>query len=99
VRAFFACILDPSDPWAVCIDRHAAAVAYGRTLSDREMKNAVAVTKGADRYQALADAYRAVAAARGMLPMDVQAVTWVTWRRLKGGARAFTVSDATAVAL
>ena len=97
VRNFYACIIEPSNSYAVCIDRHAAAVAYGRTLSEREMSNAVAVLATVSRYEAIADAYRAVAAARGLLPMDVQAITWVTWRRLKDGARTFTIDDALVV--
>ena len=85
VRAFFACIADPSDSHAVCVDRHAAAVAFGRSLSEKEMREAVKVTKkGGSNYERIADMYRAAAAARGLSPMDVQAITWVAWRRLKG---------------
>jgi len=82
VRAFYRCILDPSDTAPVCIDRHAAAVAYGRSLTDADMSRAV----GGPRFELLADAYRAVGAARGLTPSAVQAITWVTWRNLKRGA-------------
>jgi len=98
VRNFYACIIDPTNPTAVCVDRHAAAVAYGYTLTDKQMQNVVAVNKSGSRYDAIADAYRAVAAARGLLPLEVQAITWVTWRRLKGNVRTFTTADAQAVA-
>lgn len=78
VRAFHASITDPDDPDAVCVDRHAVAIALGGTLSDRDTQRAVS----GRRYDAIADAYRAVAAARGLLPSTVQAVTWCAWRRI-----------------
>jgi hypothetical protein len=95
VRSFYVCILDPSDPTAVCVDRHAAAVAYGFTMSDKQMSRAVAVLASVDRYEAIAEAYRAVASARGLLPLEVQAVTWVAWRRLKDGSKSFSLADTT----
>lgn len=68
---FYRCILDPSDPDAVVIDRHAHDVAVGRTLGqdDRGLSS-----KG--RYGALAGAYRAAAARLGILPSELQAITW-----------------------
>ena len=84
VRAFYACIVDPSDGRAVCVDRHAASVAFGRSLSQKDMRGAVKVTKrGGSNYDRIADMYRAAAAARGLSPLDVQAITWVAWRRMK----------------
>lgn len=77
VRAFYALITDPSDSWTVCVDRHAVAVALGRTLSDRERK--VLERRGA--YDHVADAFRKAAAELGELPHVVQAVTWCAWRR------------------
>lgn len=72
---FFRCIADPSDPEAVCIDRHAHDVAVGEPFGDRPRG---LTAKG--RYRLLADVYRAAARAVGELPSTVQAVTWVTWR-------------------
>ena len=69
---FYRCILDPSDPDAVCVDRHAHDVAVGRTFgsADRGLS-----TKG--RYDALAECYRTAARRLGILPSELQAVTWV----------------------
>ena len=77
VRAFYALISDPSDPSTVCVDRHAVAIALGRTLSQRERK----VLERAGAYEHVADAYRAAAATLGVLPSTVQAVTWLAWRK------------------
>lgn len=69
---FYRCILDPSDPVPVCVDRHAHDVAVGRTFgnSDRGLSS-----KG--RYAAVADAYRAAAARLGITPSTLQAIVWV----------------------
>lgn len=69
---FFLCIADPEHPTAVCIDRHAHDVAVGRRFGndDRGLS-----AKG--RYAALADAYRIVAARRGIAPATLQAITWL----------------------
>lgn len=72
---FFRCIVDPSDPEAVCIDRHAHDVAVGERYGSRN--------RGLDahsRYALIAHCYREAAQRLGELPMTVQAVTWVTWR-------------------
>jgi hypothetical protein len=69
---FYRCISNPSDPWAVVIDRHAHDVAIGRRLGD-DNRGLSAV----NRYQALADAYRDAAEQLGELPMNVQATVWV----------------------
>jgi hypothetical protein len=69
---FYRCILDPSDPTAVVIDRHAHDVAVGRTFGndDRGLSSK-------SRYNALADAYREAAERLGILPQELQAITWV----------------------
>lgn len=69
---FYRCILDPSDPEPVCIDRHAHDVAVGKVFGndDRGLSS-----KG--RYNALADAYRAAARVLGIVPSELQAITWV----------------------
>ena len=77
---FFRCIANPSDPDAVCIDRHAHDIAVGEPLGD--------ATRGLSahgRYRLLADVYRAAARAVGELPSTVQAVAWVTWRDMISG--------------
>ena len=69
---FYLCILDPSDPHPVCVDRHAHDVAVGRTFGDADRGLS---SKG--RYNALASAYRAAAERLGILPSELQAITWV----------------------
>ena len=72
---FYRCILDPADPEAVCVDRHAHDVAVGEPYGaqDRGLS-----AKG--RYALIAHCYREAAQRLGELPMVVQAVTWVVWR-------------------
>ena len=82
VRAFYACILDPSDPWTVCVDRHAYDIAIGYVTDDTTRK--VLARVGA--YDHVAQAYRDAADVLDLLPSVVQAVTWVAWRaRLSAG--------------
>lgn len=80
VRAFYKSIL--GDDLAVCIDMHAAALAFGadsdeaRTLTARRYKTAVsAFIQAAFRLQL---AYPALKAE--LTPTAVQALTWVWWR-------------------
>lgn len=69
---FYRCILDPTDPEAVCIDRHAHDIAAGETYGNRERGLSA---KG--RYALIAHAYREAAMRLDELPSTVQAVTWV----------------------
>ncbi len=69
---FYRCILDPSDPDPVCVDRHAHDVAVGKVFGNEDRGLS---SKG--RYNALASAYRAAAARLGILPSELQAITWV----------------------
>lgn len=79
VRSFYDNIVHYRTSRAVTIDRHAIDVAVG-THDDRTRK----VLDRIGAYDMVADAYRAVADAAGVLPHQIQATTWVTWRRLKG---------------
>lgn len=72
---FYRLILDPSDPDAICIDRHAHDVAVGEAYGTRDRG---LYAKG--RYALLAHCYREAAQRLGELPSVVQAVTWVVWR-------------------
>ena len=84
VRNFYRAIMGDED--AVVIDRHAFDVALGRIGDDasRRILSRVGV------YDTFAQAYR-IAAQRlsdafgeTILPSQVQAVTWLAWRRSKG---------------
>jgi hypothetical protein len=77
---FYRCILDPSDPVAVCIDRHAYDIAIGIPLGDWSRG-----LSAHGRYALLAQCYFEAAQRLGELPSTVQAVTWVAWRNSLAG--------------
>ena len=72
-RAFYGNILDPNDSEIVTVDTHAIKIAG----IDRD-----SVGKGL--YRAIADGYREAAEYVGILPQQMQAITWTTWRRERG---------------
>lgn len=81
VISFYHCILDPDHTESVVIDRHAWAVARG---SSEDYNNAG--PRDLDRkggYEKIAGLYKEAATILGVRPHQVQAVTWVTWRRMK----------------
>jgi hypothetical protein len=69
---FYRAILDPEDPDAVVIDRHAHDVAVGKRYGTqpRGLHNKT-------RYATLAHAYREAARQLEELPSTVQATTWL----------------------
>lgn len=73
-RDFARCILHPWNEDTAVVDRHAVSIAVGRPLSAKQ----VGMSKR--RYTEVADAYRHAASEAGLLPLIVQAVTWVVWR-------------------
>lgn len=77
VRAFYSLIADPNST-AVCIDRHAASIAMGKRLTDNELNS---VGRNYLRY---VRCYVRAAKELCILPSQVQAVTWVHWRNVKG---------------
>lgn len=80
VKAFFACIDNPMST-AICIDRHAASIVEGRPLANEFTK-----VSGTDKkYTAIAKDYALVAADLSILPHQLQAITWVAWRRIHNG--------------
>lgn len=60
------------------IDRHAYDIAYGKVFTDATRKIGKRV------YRELADAYADVARDVDISVNQIQAITWVTWRREKG---------------
>lgn len=77
VRAFYANMLNPSDPVPVTIDRHAKCCAYGLVSPEN------AIVKPSE-YEYIARHFRKAARRVGLVPSTFQAVVWVTWRRLHG---------------
>lgn len=84
VRAFFYNIAGIDTVESVTVDRHAADIACGRTMSDSERSAVIGTPK---RYKAVAEMYmraaRILSREYGMhiTASQVQAVTWTTWRR------------------
>lgn len=75
VRSFYLNILDPFDTEPVTVDRHAYDIATG----DRNAENDRPGIKG-KRYRDLADLYRSAAAEAGIIPNQLQSITWTVWR-------------------
>ena len=71
------CILDPAFCQLVCIDRHAVAVALGRPVSP----TAQTYLQRKGSYDKVAQCYRIAAAEVGILPSQMQAITWLQWRK------------------
>lgn len=67
---------DSSD---VTIDGHAASIVVNKRMT---MKDASKVLRPSN-YKDFAEAYTIAAAELGMLPKQLQAITWVTWRRMQ----------------
>jgi hypothetical protein len=79
---FYRCILNPSDPDAVVIDRHAHDIAIGEVWGSRSRG-----LSSAKRYALIAHAYREASARLGMLPQTLQAITWVRQTESLAGTR------------
>jgi hypothetical protein len=77
VRSFFSCVLNPQC-YLVCVDGHAYGVAKGngQRLQPKVIKD--------DEYLAISQAYQAVAAELNILPLQLQAITWLSYRRIHG---------------
>lgn len=77
IKSFFLNIAYPKTSDAVTIDRHAISIAIGRSI-----------TKGEGhltelQYDWLVGCYVEASEIAGVLPSEMQAVTWVRWRELK----------------
>ena len=77
VRAFWRSIIEP-DSDAVTIDRHAFDVAVGQVVPERIRNN---VLKRVGVMETFAQAYRRAAKRAGITPAQMQAITWIYWRR------------------
>lgn len=79
VKAFAACITNPSNEVSVCIDGHCYSIWCGRRIPLAEVP---ALT---DRlYYRIAGDFTIVARNLCLLPMQMQAIVWLTHRRLHG---------------
>ncbi len=77
IRSFYSNILNPLDPEPVTIDGHAVNVWRGRRMTLKAV-----ATDGRFNYEIVAADYRAAANRVGLLPNQVQAITWFAWKRI-----------------
>lgn len=88
VTAFYWTIVNPTDPRAVVVDRHAVDIAYGQVMDDDTRNKALS----GKRYGQVASLYQRAAEIiskeLGELwtPAQVQATTWTFWRRERAAA-------------
>lgn len=88
IRAFYQCIAAKGRTDVVCVDRHAAHIAYGRVLSDKERNQALRQNKSRDGYADVASAYVTAATylnerdSEDLSAAELQAITWVAWRNV-----------------
>lgn len=82
IISFFRCIIQ-EDSNEVCVDRHALDISRGYSLlyKNEKLRSTYLSRKG--NYNKVQDEYRKAAKRLGLTPHEVQAVTWLTWRRLK----------------
>lgn len=89
VTAFYRTIADPSDRYAVVVDRHAYDVAVDRVSDDDERTRNLA----GKRYEAVCALYRNAArilsreSGELITPAMVQATTWLVWRETRARNR------------
>ena len=89
VRAFYFTIVNPTDPRAVVVDRHAIDITFGTVLNSAA-RGLTLGRKGA--YDAVSDLYRRAARiisaelGEHWTPAQVQATTWTYWRRERAAA-------------
>lgn len=76
VIAFYHCIANAGG-FKVCVDSHACDAACGRKMTDAERKKVIERKGG---YEAVAEAYKAVAAEFEIHPAQAQAIIWCEWR-------------------
>jgi hypothetical protein len=78
VRAFYQTILDPEGDFDPVVDRHAFDIAVGMR-TDNKARSALQ-RKGV--YEAFANIYREAARQANIGAAEMQATTWVAWKRI-----------------
>ena len=82
VRAFYSTILNPKGFDVPVIDRHAFDIAIGEVTNDAA--RSILSRKG--EYDRFGQVYIDAAKAAGVSASQMQAVTWVAWRKAKANA-------------
>lgn len=78
VTSFYRNIVNPYGQ-SVTVDRHAFDIAMATRFNPEGRPSL-----GKRQYEIISDAYRKAAESLGIVPLELQAVTWVTWRRENG---------------
>ncbi len=81
VRSFYGNIIDPTNVVPVTIDRHAKSLALS-LASGRTGAASVDTIVTASEYEGLAELYREAASRLHLVPNQLQAITWIAWKRL-----------------
>lgn len=85
VWAFYSNILAPLTSQELTIDRHAKALAYNLPSTRKGFaSNDKLSVVGRVEYKYLVRHYRVIAERLGLVPHQLQAVCWVTWKRIEG---------------
>jgi hypothetical protein len=79
VAAFWANIVNPGEAGRVTIDRHAARIAADWKLPPED---AYYLVNTPGKYKVFERVYRRAAEKLGILPQQLQAITWTAYRRL-----------------
>lgn len=83
VRAFYSCIIGGND---ICVDGHAYAIWVGQRIPTNKTPKLTP-----SLYDKIADDYKKATAQINAItgqvytPAEIQAITWVTWRKLING--------------
>lgn len=75
-RAFFLNIMDPTDPKPVTVDGHMVSCWFGQRL------RMVEAAYSSWDYDVIAEGVRQLAAEMHLLPNQLQAMLWFTWKRI-----------------
>lgn len=81
VRAFYQNLVSGGDAGEPCIDRHALSVCLGHEASEADR---VKLGNRVSLQRACFNAYRVASILAGVKVSEMQAITWITWRREKG---------------
>lgn len=91
-RNFYECIVDPAHQSAITIDGHMVNIFNG------ERRSMLEVAWHKFNYEKLAHEYRVIAFSEFLLPSQLQAILWFTWKRInrivyEGNYQLFTSGD------
>jgi len=76
-QRFYMNMVHPDDGTGVTVDRHAIAIAIGRTATEIEQSLTT------NKYTFIENCYKITADALGLTPLHLQSITWQAWKRIK----------------